>query len=232
MVVIIGASDYGQVDQGFVLIDAANVAISALAIIIGRIGAMNTMIMSVFERNREIGVLRAIGWSGRRVLGMVLIESLLLCVLAAGLGSLLGVAISQLVVLFPAVQGFIELAYTPRIFVQAILVAVAVGIAGARYPAIRAARLTPMRRSAMSDPTMIHLGGIVKTFDQGRLRALDDVDLDIAAAALIAIVGPSGCGKSTLLDLIVALDLPDSGVIVMADRGPSGGSGPWSCSRS
>lgn len=67
----------------------------------------------------------------------------------------------------------------------------------------------------MSESPMIHLAGLVKTFEDGRLRAVDGVDLDVAAGEFIAIVGPSGCGKSTLLNLMAALDLPDDGTIVI-----------------
>jgi len=144
VVVISGAADYSQVDQGFVLLDAATVAISLLAVVIGGIGVMNTMIMSVFERTREIGVLRAVGWSGRRVLRMIMFESLVLTVVAAFVGCLLGVALSRLVMLSPAVKGFLTPAYTLGTFVLAFVVAVVVGLLGALYPAIRAARLTPM----------------------------------------------------------------------------------------
>jgi putative ABC transport system permease protein len=144
VVVITGADDYSQVDQGFVLLDGATIAISILAVLIGGIGVMNTMIMSVFERTREIGVLRAVGWSGRRVLRMVLTESLVLTVAAAIVGSLVGIGVSRLVTLVPAVGGFLEPAYAVATFVTAFVIAVLVGLVGAIYPAVRAARLTPM----------------------------------------------------------------------------------------
>jgi putative ABC transport system ATP-binding protein len=70
----------------------------------------------------------------------------------------------------------------------------------------------------MSEGPLIHLAGVVKTFDEGRLRALDGVDADIATGEFVAIVGPSGCGKSTLLNVIAALDRPDEGVVTVADH--------------
>jgi len=144
VVAITGASDYNQVDQGFEIIDAANVVISLLAVVIGGIGVMNTMIMSVFERTREIGILRAIGWSGGRVMRMIMVESLLLCLVGALLGVALGVGLTQLVVQAPAAQGFLSPAFEPVIFVRALAVGVVVAILGASYPAFRATRLTPM----------------------------------------------------------------------------------------
>ena len=64
--------DLQSVDQGLQTIDTASWAISLLAIVIGGIGVINTMIMSVFERTREIGVLKAVGWKSRRILTMIL----------------------------------------------------------------------------------------------------------------------------------------------------------------
>ena len=137
-------SDYGEVDQGFKIMDAANLAISVLAVGIGAIGVMNTMIMSVFERTREIGILRAVGWRGSRIIRMIVFESLALCMLAAALGMLGGVLATRAVLLVPAVSAFLEPAYTIDVFARALLVGVVVAIVGALYPAARAVRLSPM----------------------------------------------------------------------------------------
>jgi putative ABC transport system ATP-binding protein len=64
-------------------------------------------------------------------------------------------------------------------------------------------------------PRAVVMRGVVKTFEDGRVRALDGVDLDIRAGECVAIVGPSGCGKSTLLHLIAALDRSDEGTIIV-----------------
>lgn len=144
VVTIANAEEYRQIDSGFTLIDAANTAISLLAVVIGGIGVMNTMVMSIFERTREIGVLRAVGWSKRRVMHMILLESLLLCLLAAVLGALFGVGVSRLVTLIPAVGNFIAPSYPVSVFVRAAVVGLVVGFVGAIYPALRATRLRPM----------------------------------------------------------------------------------------
>lgn len=137
-------ADYGEVDQGMNVIDAANLAISILAIGIGAVGVMNTMVMSVFERTREIGILRAVGWSGSRIIRMIIGESLVMCVFAAGFGVLFGMLAIRAVLVIPAVKSFLEPQYSLEIFTRALLVAVGVALFGAAYPALRAVRLTPM----------------------------------------------------------------------------------------
>lgn len=136
--------EYSEVDQGIVIMDALNLAISALAVGIGAIGVMNTMVMSVFERTREIGILRAVGWSGNRILRMIIGESLALCLIAAGVGTALGVLASRAVLVIPLVGSFLEPQYSFDVFARALVVAVAVALVGAAYPAVRAVRLTPM----------------------------------------------------------------------------------------
>jgi putative ABC transport system permease protein len=141
---ILDVGDYGKVDQGIQMLDAANLAISVLAVGIGAIGVMNTMVMSVFERTREIGILRAVGWSGRRILRMIIGESLLLCVIAAVVGSAVGVLATRAILLFETVRVLLEPQYSLDIFLRAMIVAVVVALSGAAYPAFRAARMTPM----------------------------------------------------------------------------------------
>ncbi|MDP2947915.1 MAG: ABC transporter permease [Chloroflexota bacterium] len=138
-------SDYSDVDQGMQLMDALNLAISFLAVFIGGIGVMNTMVMSVFERTREIGILRAVGWRQRRVLQMVLGESILLCVIGALIGSTLAVIFTRVILIFPVVRSFLALEYTPDVFIRGLAVGVAVALLGALYPAIRAVRLSPIQ---------------------------------------------------------------------------------------
>jgi putative ABC transport system ATP-binding protein len=67
-------------------------------------------------------------------------------------------------------------------------------------------------------PLMIDASGVRKSFDHGKVVALDGVDLQVAAGDFVAITGPSGCGKSTLLHLIAALDRADAGRIVVDGR--------------
>jgi putative ABC transport system permease protein len=143
LVSIRSTAEYGEIDQGTELLSAANFAISLLAVGIGAIGVMNTMIMSIFERTREIGVLRAIGWSGNRILRMIIGESLMLCVIAAVVGAVLGVLLSQAVAL-TSIKNLIEPRYSVEVFARALVVAMIVALAGAAYPAFRALRLTPM----------------------------------------------------------------------------------------
>jgi len=64
----------------------------------------------------------------------------------------------------------------------------------------------------MSAP-LIEARGLVKTYDGGRVRALDGVDFAVERGEFVAVLGPSGSGKSTLLHVVGALDRPDSGAI-------------------
>ncbi|MBU4534912.1 MAG: ABC transporter permease [Euryarchaeota archaeon] len=138
------ADQLGRINQGLSFIDTATWAISLLAIVIGGVGVINTMIMSVYERTREIGVLKAVGWRSRRILGMILGESIVLTLLAALVGIAVGiVGVELLLSLTPETQGIIQPAYSLELFARALGIAFLVGIIGGIYPAYRASRLAP-----------------------------------------------------------------------------------------
>jgi ABC-type antimicrobial peptide transport system permease subunit len=118
--------------------------ISFLAIFIGAVGMLNTMLMSVLERTREIGVLRAVGWRRRRVLGMILRESLVLGAIGGICGILFGLGIGKAVELLPGVWGTLKPLYTPQLLAQAVVIGMLAGAVGGLYPAWRATRLSPV----------------------------------------------------------------------------------------
>jgi ABC-type antimicrobial peptide transport system permease subunit len=125
-------------------VDGLLAAISFLAIGVGGIGVLNTMLMSVLERTREIGVLRALGWQRRRVLGMIMNESLLLG-LAGGLaGIVVAFGLTYLFTLIPMLGSMITSRWDMVIFARAMGVALALGAIGGLYPAYRATRLRPI----------------------------------------------------------------------------------------
>jgi ABC-type antimicrobial peptide transport system permease subunit len=105
---------------------------------------MNAMLMSVFERTRELGVLRALGWRRRRVLRMVLGESLALSLLSTLLGIAIGVGLNALFSLEPTYGQLLPAIYTPGSFAQVVVLALALGGLGGLYPAWRAANLRPV----------------------------------------------------------------------------------------
>ena len=119
-------------------------AISAMAILVGGIGMANTMFMSVFERTREIGTLRALGWRRRRVLWTVLKESFVLSLI----GVLIGVAFSALLSftlrLIPMWGEALTIILSGALLLQALIIALALGALGGLYPAWRASKLSPV----------------------------------------------------------------------------------------
>ncbi len=118
--------------------------ISLMALVVGGLGMMNTMVMSVFERTREIGVLRALGWRRWRVLWMILRESVTLTLLGGGIGSLAGVLLGLLLNTLPLIQGWMQMDYSVGLFAQALVTALGLGVVGGLYPAWWASNLQPV----------------------------------------------------------------------------------------
>lgn len=124
--------------------DAMMAAISFLAIAVGGIGVLNTMLMSVLERTREIGVLRALGWRRRRILGMIINESILLGLLGGLVGILVAFVLTYLLNQIPMFGSILSAQWDTVIFARALMVALLLGVLGGLYPAYRATRLQPV----------------------------------------------------------------------------------------
>jgi putative ABC transport system permease protein len=124
------------------ILDAVSVAVSGLAIIVGAIGIINTMVMTVYERTKEIGVLKSVGWRPKRILAMILGETLVLTTLSGIVGSIFGILISEIGVLLIGSDNF-ALGYNPNTFILAFGITIFVGIIGGIYPAYKASKLAP-----------------------------------------------------------------------------------------
>ena len=137
-------SELGESTSDFRVMQEMADQISLLAVFVGAVGMLNTMLMSVLERTREIGVLRSLGWRQRRVLGMILKESLVLGTVGGVCGVPLGLGLGALIGMAGIWGGAIGPLYTPRLFVQAVVVAMIAGVVGGLYPAWRATRMRPV----------------------------------------------------------------------------------------
>jgi putative ABC transport system permease protein len=114
-------------------------AIGGLSLIVGGIGIMNIMLVSVTERTREIGIRKALGARERDILAQFLIESSLL----SGIGGIIGVVFSVLVADL-IIQRFVPTYVTTSSVLLAVGFSIAVGIFFGVYPARKAARLRPV----------------------------------------------------------------------------------------
>lgn len=138
-------SEYGRVDRNLVLLTAANAGGIILALVIGTSGVLTTSLLSYYERIREFGTLRAIGWSRGRLLSLVMTEAVIVALLGAVLGVAAGIGLSQMLTQVGDLKGVFEPEYTVAVFVRALVFAFVVANLGAFYPGLRAATLSPIK---------------------------------------------------------------------------------------
>jgi putative ABC transport system permease protein len=144
-----GTDDFSIADQAQLLTTVGGVSdlltlllagIASISLLVGGIGIMNIMLVSVRERTREIGIRKAIGARGRDILAQFLVEALVLSVLGGVFGIILGVAVSYLIGTL-AGWGFVFSPVTPMV---AVLFSLLVGVVFGVWPARQAARLDPI----------------------------------------------------------------------------------------
>ena len=116
-------------------------ALLALAIVVALIGIVNTLMLSVFERTREIGLLRAVGMSRRQVRTMIRAEAVILAVFGAAIGIVVGTGLGIALVSALKDQGITELVVPWSNLIVFLILAGLLGLVAASWPARRAARL-------------------------------------------------------------------------------------------
>jgi putative ABC transport system permease protein len=142
-------SDFSIFDQTQLLDAASSISgtltlllggIASISLVVGGIGIMNIMLVSVRERTREIGVRKAVGARGRDILAQFLVEALTLSLLGGLIGIAVGLGVSAVIGKL-AGWGFV---FNPATVVAAVLFSLAVGVVFGVWPARQAARLDPI----------------------------------------------------------------------------------------
>lgn len=131
--------------QAYRMVQAMSWGTSLLAVLVGVLGVMNTMLMTVFERTQEICVLLALGWRRSRIIRMVLWESALLGLLGGLVGVMLGAVGVKVLGATPAIRGLLEPDVSPGLLATSVGIAIGVGVVSGLYPAWRSSRLAPSR---------------------------------------------------------------------------------------
>lgn len=119
-------------------------AIAGISLLVGGIGIMNIMLVSVTERIREIGLRKAVGAKRRDILTQFMIEAVVLSLFGGALGLALGWALSRAISAVPINGQNIPAAITPEIILLAVGVSSAIGVFFGIYPAYQASRLDPI----------------------------------------------------------------------------------------
>ena len=134
-----------KADSVLSVINAIFIGIAAISLVVGGIGIMNTMLMSVLERTREIGVMKAIGATNKRILSIFLAEAAFIGMIGGAVGILMGALVSYGVSHAVAVYtGFqMKTVLSPQLLVGALLFSMLVGVISGVYPAMRAAKMEP-----------------------------------------------------------------------------------------
>src|SRR6185369_15694555 len=120
----------------------------ALAILIAVLGIVNTLALSVLERTRELGLLRAIGMRRAQTMRMVTVEAVVISVFGALLGLAVGTGLGSATVRALKDEGFTQMAYPWSQMATYLVLAALVGVVAAVLPSIRAARVNVLQAIA------------------------------------------------------------------------------------
>lgn len=137
------ALDIAKNNKILSLFEAMAWGTSVIALFIGLVVIINTLLMSVMERTSEFGLLSALGWSEQRIISLIIIEANILSVLGGAVGVCFGLVGLQIVSHSPQLKGLIQPVVHLHLLVEVLIATTVLGLAGSIYPAWRANRLSP-----------------------------------------------------------------------------------------
>lgn len=132
-----------RANPAFEIVTKAVVVIAVLALVLGAVAVTNTMAMAVLERQRELALIAAIGWSPRQVASLVIGEGAGVGLIGAAVGVGAGIAVSRLIVSLLAAEAFVSPALTLWGVGRGFLIGLAIGVLGGIYPAWRVTHRPP-----------------------------------------------------------------------------------------
>ena len=133
-----------QIEQSLVIFTLITISAAVLAAIIGGLSVVNTMLMSVSERTKEFGLMKAMGAETKDILFMTMGEAALMGILGGICGIIGGGALVYYLNDYLASRGTVLFSITPRLLVIAIVFSTFLGVLSGLYPAYRAAKMSPM----------------------------------------------------------------------------------------
>ncbi len=117
---------------------------STIALGMAFVAVLNTLLMAVMERTREFGLLAAVGWRTGRVMALVILDGLMLAAAGSVAGIGMGLACLRWIASHPKLGGMFQPQVTAGLILDAVGMALLLGLLGGLYPAWRATRLSPM----------------------------------------------------------------------------------------
>jgi len=139
----VATREVGDGNEILQVLRASAWSVSLVAIVTAVVVVLNTLLMSVTERTREIGVLSAIGWGPSRILATILIEGLMLSAAGSLAGAGIGIVGVHRLAALGRLRALCEIVIDGKLLAEAWIVTLALASAGSLYPAWRAVRLRP-----------------------------------------------------------------------------------------
>lgn len=138
---VLEAKDFiGVLDKVFGVLTAFIGAVAGISLLVGGIGIMNIMLVSVSERTKEIGIRKSVGATNQQILGQFLVEAIILTFIGGLIGIVISLVATGLLRLYTDIQPYIQ----PLVIAVAVLVTLLVGTVFGVVPALKAARKDPI----------------------------------------------------------------------------------------